>query len=222
MGILITIDGLDGSGKQTQSELLEKRLSQMGVKTRVVSFPDYESNSSALVKMYLGGEFSHDPEAVNAYAASSFFAVDRFASFVKDWKEDYDNGTVIIANRYTTANAIHQLSKIKDEGEREDFLKWLWDFEFKKLAIPEPDITFFLEVPVDISLDLIKKRSEETGREIDIHENESHLTASYSAAIFSAKKLGWNTVHCSRNGKMRTREDISNEILEIVKEKISL
>ena len=222
MGILITIDGLDGSGKQTQSELLEKKLTELGVKARVVSFPDYESNSSALVKMYLGGEFSHDPEGVNAYAASSFFAVDRFASFVKDWKEDYENGTVIIANRYTTANAIHQLSKIKGDKEREEFLSWLWDFEFGKLGIPEPDVTFFLEVPVEISLELIRKRSEETGREIDIHENEGHLTASYSAAIFSAKRLSWQTIHCARNGEMRTREEISDEILERVKEKISI
>lgn len=212
MGILITIDGLDGSGKQTQSELLYQRLTDEGIKAKIVSFPDYDSNSSALVKMYLGGEFSHDPNAVNAYAASAFFAVDRVASFISSWKDDYENGTVIIANRYTTANAIHQLSKIDDDGEREAFLNWLYDFEFNKLAIPSPDITLFLEVPVEISLELIKKRSEDTGREIDIHENSEHLTRAYSAALFSAKKLGWTTIHCAENGEMRTRQAIADEI----------
>lgn len=217
MGILITIDGLDGSGKQTQSEILYDRLTKEGVKAKIVSFPDYDSNSSALVKMYLGGEFSHDPNAINAYAASSFFAVDRVASFISNWKEDYDKGCVIIANRYTTANAIHQLSKIDDNAEREKFLDWLYDFEFKKLAIPSPDLTLFLEVPVEISLALIKSRSEETGREIDIHENAEHLTKAYSAALFSAERLGWTTVHCSEKGKMRTREAIADEIYNAVR-----
>ena len=220
MGILITIDGLDGSGKQTQSEYLYDRLTKAGIKARVVSFPDYDSNSSALVKMYLGGEFSHDPNAVNAYTASAFFAVDRAASFIANWKEDYENGTVIIANRYTTANAIHQLSKIDDTYEREKFLDWLYDFEFGKIGIPSPDLTLFLEVPVDISLALIKARSEETGREIDIHENADHLTRAYSAAIFSAEKLGWSTIHCSKDGAMRSREDIAEEIYSLVLEKV--
>lgn len=217
MGILITIDGLDGSGKQTQSEILFERLKNEGVKAKLVSFPDYDSNSSALVKMYLGGEFSHDPDAVNAYASSSFFAVDRFASFVTNWKEDYENGYVIIANRYTTANAIHQLTKIEGDAERKAFLDWLYDFEFGKLGIPAPDLTLFLEVPVEISLGLIRKRSEETGREIDIHENEGHLKRAYSAALFSSEKLSWTTIHCAEEGKMRSREDIAEEIYNKVK-----
>ncbi|MBQ7897714.1 MAG: deoxynucleoside kinase [Clostridia bacterium] len=220
MGILITIDGLDGSGKQTQSEILFERLKREGIDTTLVSFPDYDSSSSALVKMYLGGEFSHDPDAVNAYASSSFFAVDRFASFVKNWKSAYDRGSVIIANRYTTANAIHQLTKIEGDTQRKSFLEWLYDFEFNKLAIPSPDLTLFLEVPVEISLGLINKRSEETGREIDIHENEGHLKRAYSAALFSAETLGWTTVHCAENGKMRTREDIAEEIYKAVKNAI--
>ena len=170
--------------------------------------------------MYLGGEFSHDPNAVNAYAASAFFAVDRVASYIKDWKEDYENGTVIIANRYTTANAIHQLSKIEDTAEREAFLDWLYDIEFNKFAIPSPDMTVFLEVPVDISLGLIASRSAETGREIDIHENREHLIKAYDAALFSAEKLNWNTVHCAENEKMRTRESIADEIYSLVVEKI--
>lgn len=220
MGFLITIDGLDGSGKQTQSELLLKRLKEENIDARMVSFPDYDSDSSALVKMYLSGEFSHHPDAVNAYASSSFFAVDRFASFVKDWKSGYESGKVIIANRYTTANAIHQLSKIDDQEERKKFLDWLYDFEFKKLGIPAPDVTLFLEVPVEISLDLIKKRSEETGRQIDIHENGEHLKKAYSAALYSAQVLNWKTIHCAENSQMRSREDIAEEIYTYVKELI--
>ncbi len=216
MGILITIDGLDGSGKQTQSELLLERLRLEGRSVKMVSFPDYESPSSALVKMYLGGEFSHDPDFVNAYAASSFFAVDRYASFAKDWREDYENGTIIIANRYTTANAIHQLTKLPD-GKREEFLEWLCDFEFNKLGIPSPDMAIFLEVPVKTTLALIQKRHDDTGREIDIHENSEHLTRAHSAAVFSAEKLGWTTVHCTEEGEMRTREDIAEEVYTSVK-----
>ena len=213
--MLITIDGLDGSGKQTQTELLEKKLCEKGYKVKLVSFPDYESPSSALVKMYLGGEFSHNPDAVNAYAASSFFAVDRFASYAKDWKEDYENGTIIIANRYTTANAIHQLTKLEDD-KREEFLDWLYDFEFSKLGIPAPDLAIFLEVPVEISLSLIEKRHNDTGREIDIHENAHHLTRAYRAALFSAEKLGWKTINCAKNNTLRSIEDISCEIFEYV------
>ena len=216
MGILITLDGLDGSGKQTQSERLYENLKSVGYPVKLISFPDYDSPSSALVKMYLGGEFSSDPDFVNAYAASSFFAVDRYASFAKDWKKDYDEGTIIIANRYTTANAIHQLTKLSDE-RREEFLEWLCDFEFAKLGIPAPDLALFLEVPVEVSLSLIEKRHDDTGREIDIHENAGHLTRAYSAALFSAEKLGWTTVHCTDNGAMRTREDISEEIFNTVK-----
>ncbi len=215
MGILITLDGLDGSGKQTQSEKLYERLFDKGYKVKLVSFPDYDSPSSSLVKMYLGGEFSTDPDFVNAYAASSFFAVDRYASFAKNWKEEYDSGYIIIANRYTTANAIHQLTKLPDD-KREEFLAWLWDFEFSKLAIPLPDIAIFLEVPVETTLSLIEKRHEATGREIDIHENAQHLTRAHSAAVFSAEKLGWETVHCAPDFKMRSREDISDEVYSIV------
>ncbi len=216
MGILITIDGLDGSGKQTQSELLFEKLKLDGFKARLISFPNYESPSSSLVKMYLSGEFSKDPDFVNAYAASSFFAVDRYAGFASDWKRDWDNGTIIIANRYTTANAIHQLTKLPDE-RREEFLSWLCDFEFGKLALPAPNMTFFLEVPVETSLALIEKRHNDTGRTIDIHENSSHLKRAYSAALFSAQKLSWITVHCTNDGIMRDREDISSEIYSKVK-----
>ena len=215
MGKLIVIEGLDGSGKATQSRLLCQRLQEQGRTCKKVAFPDYDHESAAFVKLYLSGALG-TAEEVGAYAASTFFAVDRVASFIGDWKAEYDSGTVIIANRYTTANAIHQLSKIDDDGERQRFLDWLYDLEFDKLGIPAPDITLFLEVPVEISLGLIKARSEETGREIDIHENADHLNRAYSAALFSAKKLGWTTVHCAKDGSMRKREDIADEIYGLV------
>lgn len=216
MGKLITIDGLDGCGKQTQSELLLSGLTERGIKVKLVSFPNYDSEACALVKMYLSGQFSEDPNAVNAFAASSFFAVDRVASYILDWKKDYDEDTVIIANRYTTANAIHQLSKIDDDALRAEFLDWLYDFEFTKLSLPRPDLTLYLKLPVEISLSLIEKRSAETGREIDIHENKAHLSSAASAAEFSARYLGWQTVECAENGKIRTIESISAEIMGVV------
>lgn len=217
MGILITIDGLDGSGKQTQSERLVQRLNENGITAKIVSFPDYESDSSALVKMYLGGRFSSDPEKVNAYAASSFFAVDRYASYMLNFKKDYDNGTVIICNRYTTSNAIHQLSKIDDEKKREEFIEWLYDFEFNKLAIPAPDMTILLSVPVEISLGLIKSRSESTGREIDIHENAEHLKKAYKAAHFAAEHLGWTAIECTKDGSLLSIDEISEKVyLQVV------
>lgn len=220
MGFLIAIDGLDGSGKQTQAELLYENLLKRGVRARLVSFPDYDSSSSALVKLYLDGAFSKNPDDVNPYAASSFYAVDRFSSYTLGWKRDYEDGAVIVANRYTTANAIHQLSKIKGAGERERFLSWLYDFEFGKLALPAPDVTFLLTVPVEISLSLIQSRSDRTGRKTDIHETPSHLAAAYDAAFFAAARLGWEIVACAERDRMRSREEIGGEILAKAIEKI--
>ena len=218
MGILITIDGLDGSGKQTQSEYLYENLKNAGYPVKLISFPDYESPSSALVKMYLGGEFSRDPDFVNAYAASSFFAVDRYASFARDWKKDYDNGSIILANRYTSANAVHQLSKL-DESEYDSFLDWLMDYEYNKLGIPKPDAVIYLCVPPEVSQKMIQHRCDETGAEKDIHEsNKKHLENSYRAALYSAEKLGWIKIDCAVNGELRSREDIQNEIIEKLKD----
>ena len=133
---LIAIEGLDGSGKATQTELLVETLKQKGILARKVSFPDYESDSSALVKMYLSGQFGVEPFSVNAFAASSFFAVDRFASYKKEWGSDYEHG-VIVADRYTTSNAIHQCSKLPRD-QWDSFLDWLFDYEYKKLGLPAP------------------------------------------------------------------------------------
>ena len=216
MGFLIVIDGLDGSGKNTQSKRLYEALSAEGKNVRLVSFPDYESPACQPVKMYLGGAFGSDPESVNSYAASTFFAVDRFASFRLDWKKDYDDGAIIIANRYTTANAIHQLTKLPYE-EHEAFLSWLYDFEFVKLGLPAPDLTLLLQVPVEKSLELIDHR----GAEKDIHENREHLKKAAISAKTCAEKWGWETLSCvDADGAMLSIEEIGEKILTLVKERL--
>ncbi len=212
-GILIAIDGLDGSGKETQTKLLEQALLSKGIPCRSVSFPTYDDRMSAVVKLYLSGAFGDDPHAVNSHAASVFYGVDRICSYLLDWKKDYEAGTVILANRYTTANAVHQLSKLPRE-EYDDFLDWLFDLEYGKLGLPAPDLVLYLCVPPEVSRALVQSRSEATGRTIDIHEkDERHLTDSYQAALYSADKLGWTKIDCAMDGSLRTREDIHKEIL---------
>jgi len=216
MGTLIVIDGLDGSGKNTQSKLLYQKLLKEGKKVRLVSFPDYESPACSPVKMYLGGEFGTDPESVNSYAASTFFAVDRFASFRLNWKKDYDEGAIIIANRYTTANAIHQLTKLPVE-EHEAFLSWLYDFEFNKLGLPAPDLTLLLQVPVEKSLELIDRRGETK----DIHENREHLKKAALAAATCVEKWGWETLSCvDAQGELLSIEAIGEKVWSKIEEKL--
>ena len=213
MGKFIAIDGLDGSGKGTQSEILVQRLKDEGKRVRVISFPIYESDSSIFVRMYLEGKLGDKPSDTNAYAASMFFAADRYVSYATDWKKDIDDpDTYVVANRYTTANAVHQLSKLP-EGEWEEFLKWLWDFEFSKLGLPEPDLVLYLELPPALSLSLVKSRSDATGQKMDIHEKDTaYMDKCYEAALYSCNKLGWSQIKCYNGGTIRTREDIAEEI----------
>lgn len=222
--MFIALDGLDGSGKETQTRLLLKELESRGIPYRYLSFPTYDPESCAAVNMYLGGRFGEDPETVNGYAASSFFAVDRYCSFMLDWKKDYENGKVIVANRYTTANAVHQLSKLP-EDKADGFLDWLYDFEFGKLGLPKPDIVFYLCLPPEVSEKMVEQRSRDTGRKEDIHEKSMHhLASSYRAALYSSRKLGWEKIDCanaSGNG-MRDRESIHGEIMEILRTKYRL
>ena len=210
MGRFIVIDGLDGSGKETQSLILKKYLEDMGVKVRYISFPCYENDSSLFVKKYLNGELGSRPEDTNAYAASSFFAADRYLSYRTDWKKDIDDpDTVVIANRYTTANAVHQLSKLPKE-QWNGFLSWLWDYEFYKLGIPVPDAVIYLEMHPDISYKLIKSRAEQTGRATDIHENDgSFLYKSYEAALYASDRLNWSRICCYEGDDPLTIEEIS-------------
>lgn len=211
MGTLIAIDGLDGSGKGTQAKLLYETLVSRGIPARLISFPVYESPSSELVRLYLSGTFGASPDAVNCYAASSFYAMDRFATYAADWKRDYEAGTVLVADRYTTANAIHQLTKLP-ETERAAFLRWLSDYEYHKLGIPEPTVTLFLEVPVEMSLSLIGKR----GREKDIHENEDHLRRAFDAAQYAARAWNWEKIVCVKDGVLASRETIAAQVLSRV------
>lgn len=217
---LIVIEGLDGSGKATQAKRLTEALVEKGIPVREVSFPDYESDSSALVRMYLSGQFGTDPQDVNAYAASSFFAVDRFASYKKDWCRDYARG-VVIADRYTTSNAVHQCSKLPKE-QWEDFLNWLFDFEYKKLGIPAPDRVIYLNVDPAVSQALMTARYSGDESKKDIHERDiAYLRHSREAAAYCAEKLGWETVDCCQDGQMRSIEDIHKDVMKLLENSIA-
>ncbi len=211
---LVAIDGLDASGKMTQTELLKELLEQKGIPYRYLSFPTYDPDYSALVNMYLQGRFGDDPNTVNPFAASAFFGADRYCSYMLDWKKDHESGAVILANRYTSANAVHQLSKLPVE-EYDGFLQWLMDFEYNKLGVPKPDAVVYLCLPPHLSQKLIQVRCDETGAQKDIHEkNAEHLQNSYRAALYSTEKLGWIKVDCNHGEEIRTREDIHREIVE--------
>ena len=215
-GKLIVIEGLDGSGKGTQAELLCQALKEQGCHVRKVSFPNYDSDSSALIKMYLAGEFGTDPSAVNAYAASTFYAVDRYASFKKDWEGFYNDGGIIVADRYTTSNAVHQCSKLPKE-QWDGYLQWLFDFEYRLVGIPAPDKVIYLQVDPAVSQKLMTGRYQGDESKKDIHEKDlSYLDRSREAAEYCAGKLGWETVRCVRDGQMRAIDDIHGKILEIV------
>ena len=223
MGKFIVIDGLDGSGKGTQSELLKSRLERAGYKVRLLSFPMYESESSSLVRMYLGGKLGAHPEDTNAYAASSFFAADRYVSYRTDWQKDIEEPeTIVIANRFTTANAVHQLSKMPEE-KWESFLDWLWDYEYGKLGVPKPDLVLYLEMTPEISMELVSRRSSEIGQAKDIHElDPMHLKNSYKAALYSSEKLGWERIRCFEGGEPLKIEEISKMIDAVVEKLLGI
>ena len=219
MGKLIVIEGVDSSGKQTQTEMLFKRLKEEGLNVKTVSFPDYESDFSLPVRRYLAGDLGSDPKDVNAYAASTFYAIDRFASFKRDWGEFYNSGGVIVADRYVTSNIVHQASKVEKE-EKESFINWLSDLEYKKLGLPVPDCVIFLDMPPEFARMLMKERMNKiTGKaEKDIHErDENHLETSYNNAMAVAEYLKWQRILCVEGGNVRKREEIAEEIYKKVK-----
>lgn len=218
MSYLIAIDGTDASGKKTQTALLCDYLTTEGYAVKSISFPDYVDDSSMLVRMYLNGAFGEHPEDTGAYAASVFFAVDRYASFMRKWKSDYQKqNQVILLDRYTTSNAIHQLSKLESDTEKESFLAWLYDFEFIKLALPVPDMTLFLDMPPEVSLSLLQKRTDDTGAKKDIHElDEEFLRRSYKAAQFACEKWGWTKIACSEKEQPKEVAKIQQSIAQVV------
>jgi len=223
MGKLFVIDGTDGSGKQTQFEKLKERFDQEEIDYRTVSFPNYDSRSSSLVKMYLSGEFGDHAKDINPYIASTFYAGDRYATYTKDYKEYYENGGIILADRYTTANMVHQTGKIEKDEDKDKFLNWLSDFEFGLYGLPKPDEVFLLKMPVDTAIELIKDRDNKFTHsgEKDIHERDvQHLRDSYEAACYVAKKYNWYAIECVKDGEIRTREDIHEEIFQEIKKHI--
>ena len=211
---LIVIEGLDGSGKSTQFEIIGRYFKDKGVPCKAISFPEYDKPSSALVKMYLNGDFSKNAEEINAYAASSFYAVDRYASYKLYWEKNYKNGELILAARYVTSNAIYQMEKLP-EDEWKSYLEWLSDYEYDKLGLPRPDMVIYLDMPVDVSQKLLLERYKGDESKKDIHEgNIKFLNNCRKAALFTAERQGWEIISCSENGCALSIEAISKAIKE--------
>lgn len=209
---LIVLEGLDGSGKSTQLPLLEQALGLRGP-VRRISFPDYDSPSSALVKMYLAGEFGDKPGDVNAYAAGAFYAVDRYASFKTDWQRDYESGVTILAGRYTTSNMIYQLEKLP-EKLWDSYIAWTEDFEYEKLGLPRPDRVIFLHMPLKAAQRLLSKRYGGQEDKKDLHERDiRYLESCYRCAGFAAKKLGWRVVDCAGGDEPLSIEEIHRRVV---------
>ena len=216
MGKLIVIEGTDGSGKATQTGLLTDWLTKGGRTVRRLEFPRYSEESSALVRLYLNGSFGSRPEDVNAYAASTFFAVDRFASFKQDWGGYYFGGGLVVTDRYTTSNAVHQAPKLKAE-ERTGYVEWLFDFEYRLMGLPEPDLVIYLDMPTEITEKMMLRRRENTGESSDIHESdEGYLKRCREFALSTAENYGWHVISCAEQGAPRSVESIHEDIIKCV------
>ncbi|MBR2048425.1 MAG: deoxynucleoside kinase [Oscillospiraceae bacterium] len=212
MGKLIVIEGTDGSGKSTQFRLLTQRAEAEGREFQKLVFPQYQEESSALIRMYLGGQFGDKPSDVNAYAASAFYAVDRYASFKKVWGKWYEAGGLILSDRYTTSNAVHQASKEPLE-KQEEFLGWLYEFEYDRLGLPRPDLVIYLDVPTEYTEQLMRARESATGTHADIHEKDmAYLATCRETGRRAARYYGWTVIDCVCDGRMRSIEDIHEEI----------
>ncbi len=217
-GKLIVIEGLDGCGKTTQATRLAERLAAEGKEVRYITFPDYDDDSSKLVQMYLRGDFGSKPGDVNAYAATSFFAVDRYASFVRYWRSEYENGSYIIANRYTTSNANHQMCKL-DESEWEKYLTWLFDYEYNLLGLPAPDLVIQLTMPNEVSQQLMSGRYDGDEAKKDIHERAlEYQQKCRVCAEYLAQKYNWPLIQCTKDGDLMSVEKISDIIWNKVTE----
>ena len=216
-GKLIVFEGADGAGKATQARLLARRFAAEGVRFHEIDFPRYGNPFAEPARLYLSGALGEKPGDVNAYAASAFFAVDRCASYREDWGGFYEAGGLILANRYTTSNAVHQASKL-EEGEREAFLAWLFDLEYRRLELPEPDLVLYLDLPPELSERMLRRREERTGAEADIHERDAgYLRRCRESARQVARGLGWRVVDCAREGAVRPPEEIHADLWELVR-----
>ena len=212
MGKLIVIEGTDGSGKSTQFRALSQRLEKEGIAFKHLVFPRYAEESSALIRMYLGGQFGSKPSDVNAYAASAFYAVDRFASYKMDWGNWYEQGGLVLSDRYTTSNAVHQASKESADRQAE-YLQWLYEFEYDKLGLPRPDLTIYLDVPTDFTEQMMRRREQDTNTQADIHEKDmQYLATCRKTGRAAAAYYGWTVIDCVKDGVMRSIEDIHEEI----------
>lgn len=216
-GKLIVLEGTDGSGKATQARMMGQRLQREGIAFREIDFPRYGNPFAEPANLYLHGALGSEPGDVNAYASSVLFAVDRFASYKEEWGTFYEQGGVVIANRYTTSNAVHQASKLP-AGERREYLDWLFDLEYRRLGLPAPDLVLYLDLPTELSEQMLRRRETATGTQADIHEqDEEYLRSCRMNARGIAHDLGWTVIHCDREGAVRTVEDIHEEIWQQVR-----
>lgn len=215
-GKLIVLEGLDGCGKSTQFELLLKYFENSGQAVSGISFPDYDSDSSTLIKMYLEGKFGDSATEVNPYAVSSFYSADRFASYKTCWESKYKSGELILVSRYTTSNLIYQMSKL-DKAKWNSYIDWLYSFEYRYLELPSPDMVIYLDMPIEISQKLMTERYGGDESKKDVHEkNLKFLHSCSEAALYAADKLGWIKVSCVEDGKVRSIEDINKQLREII------
>lgn len=219
-GKLIVLEGIDGSGKSAQYRRICARMEKDGIEYNHIVFPRYDKESSALIRMYLGGAFGSRPSDVNAYAASTFYAVDRYASYRTDWGERYESGGLILSDRYTTSNAVHQGSKLPDE-ELPAFFGWLSDLEYGKMGLPKPDLVIYLEVDVETSLARMRRRQEKTHTSADIHEKDiAYLERCLHTADMAADFYGWKRIPFRANGAERELEEKNEEIYRIIRRTI--
>lgn len=215
-GKLIVIEGLDGSGKATQTKLLCEHLKSKGIAFSQISYPNYDSPSSALIKMYLGGELADTPDGVNPYAAAAFYAVDRCADYLKYRKAEYESGALFVSDRYATSNAVYQTSKLPQESW-DEYISWLDDLEYNKLGVPRPDIVIYLDMDIDVSQKLLSKRYDGNESKKDIHEADTaFLKRCRETALFAAQKLGWHVIRCDDGSAPLSLEEISHNIIETV------
>lgn len=219
-GKLIVIDGNDSSGKQTQTTMLYERLKNDGFYIRKVEYPNYNSDSSLFVKMYLNGELGENLNDVNCYAASILYTVDRLISFKKEWEGFYNAGGIVLADRYTTSNMIHQTVKLQNIDEKSEYLDWLYDLEFNKIQIPKPEGIIFLDMPISFSLKLMENRNNKINNSDikDIHEQDtSYLEQCYYNGKYVASKYNWDEICCVHDNKIKTINEIHEEVYNSVK-----